>query len=323
MSIDHTFEIGFDESSQICLNISGVDQNGDIAIASASIYAFDSETGVAKFTCNLPLVKLSALYHHLSKYTMIVNSESTSIGKFVEVAENQSEIISFLSNSSTESLIPALQHIVSNRLSHDDINTILGRRESLAEYEQMLVDADSYQEADWQRFFERNEWIFGYGLTYKYITILQREAHVSSTDLNGANDVITDFLLSDSRFTKIVELKTPKTALFERRRNRADSWRLSTELTDAVSQILAQKANWEIEGSRANYTTEGELIHEGTYDVECILVIGSHSDIEGTAREKAMKLKTLELYRRNLRSIEILTYDELFERAKYIVEGAR
>jgi hypothetical protein len=323
VSIDHTFEIGEDESNKLFLNISGVDQDGDINIATSSIYAFDNNTGVAKFTCNLPLDKLSDLYHHLSKYSMITSSDSTSQGKFIEVSESQSEIISFLSTSSTESLIPALQHIVSERLSHDDINTILGRRESLAEYEEMLADVDSYLESDWQRFFERNEWIFGYGLTYKYIEILQREAHVSRTDLNGSNDVITDFLLSDSRFTKIVELKTPKTALFENRRNRADSWRLSTALTDAVSQILAQKANWEIEGDGNNYTTEGDLVTEHAYDVECILIIGDHSNIDGSQREKLMKSKTLELYRRNLRSIEILTYDELFERAKYIVEGQR
>lgn len=323
MSVDHTFEIGGDESSKIYLNISGVDQDGDVNIASSNIYAFDSNTGVSKFTCNLPLEKLSDLYHHLSKYSMVTSLEATSVGKFIEVAESQSEIISFLSTSSSESLIPALQHIVSDRLSHDDINTILGRRESLAEYEQMLDDVDSYQEADWQRFFERNEWVFGYGLTYKYVKILQREANVSGTDLNGANGVITDFLLSDSRFTKIVELKTPQTALFDSGRNRSDTWRLSRALTDAISQILAQKANWEIEAAGNNYTAEGNLITENSYDVECILVIGSHSDIDGSQREKAMKSKTLELYRRNLRCIEILTYDELFERAKYIVEGTK
>jgi hypothetical protein len=323
MSIDHTFNIGADGSCQLVLNMGGVDVNGDLSSASSSIYAFDQNTGVSKFTCNLSIEQLSSLYHHLAKYSMVTSLEPSSAGKFIEVAESQSEIISFLSTSTSESLIPALQHIVSERLSHDDINTILGRRESLAEYEGMLADPDSFTEPDWQKFFERNEWIFGYGLTYKYITILQREAHVSSSDLNGANDVITDFLVSDSRFTKIVELKTPKTALFERSRNRADSWRLSMALTDAVSQILAQKANWEIESDGHNYTAEGELITEKAYDVQCILVIGSHSNIDGTARDKTMKSKTLELYRRNLRCIEILTYDELFERAKYIVKGAQ
>jgi hypothetical protein len=87
----------------------------------------------------------------------------------------------------------ALQHLVSSKLTNNDINTILGRKESLETYEKMLTEPDSYKEADWQRFFETNEWIFGYGLKYKFLKILQREAHISRTDLNGGNDVIADF----------------------------------------------------------------------------------------------------------------------------------
>ena len=68
---------------------------------------------------------------------------------------------------------------------------------------------------------------------------------------------------------------------------------------------------------------DGQRISEVAYDVECILVIGQFSNIEGNNREHAIKLKTLELYRRNLRNIEILLYDELYERARFIVEGSR
>ena len=105
-------------------------------------------------------------------------------------------------------------------------------------------------------------------------------------------------------------------------KGRSDTWFLSSELTDAVSQILAQKANWEIESQSRNYTTDGELIHEDTFDTECILIIGSLSSIEGNEREKLIKRKTLELYRRNLKNIDILFYDELLERSRYIVRSA-
>ncbi|MBC8029235.1 MAG: DUF4263 domain-containing protein [Pyrinomonadaceae bacterium] len=137
-----------------------------------------------------------------------------------------------------------------------------------------------------------------------------------------SNDVISDFLLSDARFTKLVELKLPNTtSLFENRRNRSDSWRLSTDLTDAISQILAQKANWELQARNRNYDAAGNLVRERASDVECILVIGMHATISGSEHEIEIKLKTLELYRRNLRSIEIVLYDELFDRAGFIVAG--
>ncbi|SUP84348.1 Shedu immune nuclease family protein [Yersinia wautersii] len=323
MSIDHSYPIGSDGINDLVLNISGLDADSkDVSMLSANIYAHCARTGAPKFTCQLNIGHLQNLYHHLSQYSVICDTTSVITGRFVEIQSNHEEIMRVLEHSDNTSLVLALQHIVSNRLTNTDINTILGRKDALNEYERMYENANDYNEIDWQRFFERNEWIFGYGLNYKYLKILQREAHISHTDLNGSNNVITDFLLSDSRFTKIVELKTPTTNLFVNRQNRADSWRLSSELTDAVSQILAQKANWEIESQRHNYTTDGDLIREETHDAECILVIGSISSISGSDREKLIKRKTLELYRRNLKSINIIFYDELLERARFIVRSA-
>lgn len=323
MSIDHSYLIGRDDVNDLVLNISGLDADSrDVSTLSANIFAHCTSTGSPKFTCQLNIGHLQSLYQHLSQYSVIRDTASVSTGRFIEIQSNHEEIMRVLEHSDNTSLVLALQHIVSNRLTNTDINTILGRKDALDEYERMYENANDYNEIDWQRFFERNEWIFGYGLNYKYLKILQREAHISHTDLNGSNDVITDFLLSDSRFTKIVELKTPTTNLFVNRQNRADSWRLSSELTDAVSQILAQKANWEIESQRSNYTSDGDLIREETHDAECILVIGSISSISGSDREKLIKRKTLELYRRNLKSINILFYDELLERARFIVRSA-
>lgn len=323
MSLSHSHLIGSDGVNDLVLNISGLNtQEKSIDEISACFFAHCVKTGAPRFTCKLHIQNLQQLYKHLSSYSIISNVSSLSTGRFVEVKDNYNEIINILEHADNNSLIMALQHLVSNKLTNNDINTILGRKESLSEYEGMLKSPENYTESDWQRFFERNEWIFGYGLKYKYLKILQREAHVSKTDLNGGNDVITDFLMSDSRYTKIVELKTPTTKLFTKRQGRSDTWFLSSELTDAVSQILAQKANWEIESQTRNYTVDGKLIHEESFDTECILIIGSLSCIDGTDREQLIKRKTLELYRRNLKNIDILFYDEILERSRYIVRSA-
>lgn len=323
MSIDHSFLIGSDGVNDLKLNISGLDSDSrDVSNLRFNVFAHCSNTGTPKFTCQLGIGHIRSFYQHLSQYSVIREENSNSTGRFVEISDNHHEIMRLLENADNTSLVLALQHVISNRLTNDDINTILGRKDALNEYQEMYGRPDDFNEPQWQMFFERNEWIFGYGLRYKYLSILQREAHISHTDLNGSNDVITDFLMSDSRFTKIVELKTPQTKLFVNRQNRADSWRLSSELTDAVSQILAQKANWEIESQRENYTAAGDIISERTYDAECILIIGSLDCIDGSEREKAIKRKTFELYRRNLKNIDIICYDELLERAKFIVRSA-
>lgn len=323
MSVDHSYQIGSDDRCNVVLNISGLDKGGHgTDQVCANLFAYDIATGSPKFTCNFSLSDLQKLYQHLDKYSMVKNEEANETGKFVEVSGSTEELLSLLGTANVGSLIPALKNLVEDRLSCDDINTILGRKDSLELYREMLDNADDFTEPQWQSFFEQNDWIFGYGLRYKFLSILQREASVSRTDLDGGNAVISDFLMTDARFTKLVELKTPKTKLFENRRNRADAWRLSTNLTDAVSQILAQKANWELESAGDNYTAEGHRISDVAHDVECILVIGQFSNIEASDRERAIKLKTFELYRRNLRNIEILLYDELYKRARFIVEGS-
>lgn len=323
MSIKHSYLIGQDAVNELVFNISGLDsESKDVSSLSATIFAHSVITGESRFTCNLSIDNLRGFYQHLSQYHAIRDNSATSTGRFIEVIGDHNEIMKVLEHSENASLILALQHIISNRLTNGDINTILGRKDALAEYEAMLNNAQDYKEGHWQAFFERNEWIFGYGLRYKYLKILQREAHVAGADVSGLNSVITDFLISDSRFTKIVELKTPMTKLFSATQNRSDSWRLSNDLTDAVSQILTQKANWEIKSLEKNYTSDDSLITEETYDTECILIIGSLSGLEGTPKELAIKRKTLELYRRNMKNIDILFYDELLERAKFIVQSA-
>ncbi|MBK8292144.1 MAG: DUF4263 domain-containing protein [Flammeovirgaceae bacterium] len=116
--------------------------------------------------------------------------------------------------------------------------------------------------------------MFGYGLDYRFLSILQKEASVSSVDLDGKNEVISDFLLGDNNFTVIVELKRPDTALFETDKNRSESWRLSRDLTYAVSQILTQKAEWEIKSETKQFTESGQPISQSTVDPKTILIIG-------------------------------------------------
>jgi len=180
------------------------------------------------------------------------------------------------------------------------------------------------EEKVWQFFFEKNEWIFGYGLDYRFQQILQREVHLSDQELDGSNAVIGDYLLGDKFFTTFIELKKPSTPLFANEKNRSNSWRLSNELIDSVSQILEHKASGLIR-LESNQYINGEPLKQKAYDSKVILIIGDWSELDKAAstHEKEIKKKTFELFRRDSRNIEILTYDELFERAKFIVEGAK
>ncbi len=323
MSVKHSYLIAGDEAAELRVNISGLNESDrSTEELSAHIYATCANTGISKFTCTLSIDQLAGLHYFLSQYEMIKDRAKNTSGEFVQIKKGQEELIALLESADHSAILPALRTIVQDKLTNEDINTILGRKDALDIYSDMLTAQSPHTELEWQKFLEENDWIFGYGLRYKYLSILQRECHVSGTDLDGKNSVISDFLLSDNRYTKIIELKRPDTPLFKQNKNRSESWHLSTELTDAVSQILCQKASWEYESKSTSYDSSGERISETTCDVDCILLIGTSHQFKGEGKDAAIKAKTIELYRRNMRNIEILFYDELFERAQFIVEGS-
>jgi len=219
--------------------------------------------------------------------------------------------------------------------SKDIVNTSF-RKKELGVFKK-LIDVSDYwktyafengiagkkEEKVWQSFFEKNEWIFGYGLDYRFQTILQREPHLSDVELNGSNTVIADYLLGDKKFTTFVEIKKPSTLLFGPVKNRSNSWSLSNNVVHSVSQILEQKASGLIKLDKEQYNSSGNPIHQKAYDSKIILIIGHWKELEesGNELECEIKKKTFELFRNDSRNIEILTYDELYDRAKFIVEG--
>jgi len=183
--------------------------------------------------------------------------------------------------------------------------------------------SESKEEKVWQYFFEKNEWIFGYGLDYRFKSILQLEPHISDSELDGSNTVIADYLLGDKRFTTFVEIKKPSTELFGTSKNRSNSWKLSNDIVESVSQILEQKASGLIKLDKQQFNSDGNIITQKAYDSKVILLIGHWKQLNESKNdlEREIKKKTFELFRTDSRNIEILTYDELYDRAKYIVEG--
>ncbi|QXP74705.1 DUF4263 domain-containing protein [Tenacibaculum sp. AHE15PA] len=233
------------------------------------------------------------------------------------VDKDLAELVDKLSDLDKDKRESVLETLRNNVLTKQDLNILSGRKDGLEIFKELFKK--NITEPEWQIFFKQNSWIFGYGLDYRFLSILQREASVSSTDLDGKNEVKLDYLLGDKNFTIIVELKRPDTPLFEKDKNRSESWKLSKDLTYAVSQILSQKAEWEIKAQTEQFDENGNKIEQDTVDPKTILIIGNTNQFSGSTKTDLIKKKTFELYRRNSRNIEIITYDELLERAQFIV----
>lgn len=255
------------------------------------------------------------------KISLWLNSSSD---EEVLLKKQDAQLLSLLSGIQGVEREALLKSLRTKVLSHEDLNILSGRKEGFEIFKnELLKEKQDWNEKDWQSYFEKNQWIFGYGLDYRFLNIVQKEASVSDVDLDGKQTVIADFLMGDSRFTVLVELKRPNTPLFESGGNRSKSWKLSKDITNAVSQILTQKAEWELKSQHEQFASTGKLVEERTIDPKTILIIGNTSQFKGEDRDSRIKAKTFELYRRNSRNIEIVTFDELYDRASFIVNNKK
>lgn len=262
---------------------------------------------------------------------MIVNSRSiaASIGAALEAQPDEEFWEELATNQ------PALLRRLAYGALHED------RRRQLQIFELLLKDSanlgkyatkvkltDCKPEKVWQHFFEQNPWIFGYGLDYQYLNILQREATIGSPTVAGTDREIVDFLMATSEYTVLVEIKTPDTPLMAQSKNRSNSWRLSTDLIHAQSQILEQRASFQSYADVNHdklFDKHGNRISQRTLNPRVVLVVGrlSHVQEATSEQERDIKMRTFELYRRELHNITILTYDELCERASHILASVR
>lgn len=233
------------------------------------------------------------------------------------------ERIRGMTSAERETFLGALR----GSLSPEDVNILLGRRQALELFEQR-IGGGAWTEREWQDFFEREPWVFGYGLDYRVMRTFDREMTVSGGGTDNRGKPVVDFLMTFTDYTVLVEIKRPDTPIFRARQGgaggRAGTWAFSAEFTGAVSQILEQKAEWlAFAGSGEHFTRDGtHRLEARTRNAKTILVIGSRVEFEKAGNPRAAQVlrDTFELFRRETRSIDIVTFDELLERARFITK---
>lgn len=175
----------------------------------------------------------------------------------------------------------------------------------------------AWSEGDWEHFFRKNTWIFGHGLSYRFLSEAQRQPHYGGTDVTGRGGQRGDFLMASHaafRFTALVDIKKPQTPLLTQQPYRNRAFAASSELAGGVAQLQANCRTWAEDGSNREENRDLEDAGIYTYEPKGILVIGSTTQLNH--RDKR---SSFELYRRHLTNPEILTFDEVLERARFVV----
>ena len=178
---------------------------------------------------------------------------------------------------------------------------------------------------------EDNKWILGYGLDYITTDSLDNkklEQVVSGFDVNSRGKRVDGLLKTKGIISSLClcEFKTPDTKLMGKE-PRPDSWSISSQLSDAIAQIqkTSRKLVENLKSETQMKDSEGYSTDEFLYlnEPKSFIIIGSLTEFLKNEKINQEKYSSFEIFRKNINNPEIITFDELFERAKYIVEHTK
>ena len=234
------------------------------------------------------------------------------------------------------------RELIENDVSANDVIALASRREAVAEFYGMLTDSEYFDsliptqgsgspERVWQRFFEANPWILGLSVASQLLTSWDKhklEQVVRGNDITDAGKRVDALMRTAGRIRSMVllEIKTHRSRLLGSE-YRTGCWAPSSELVGGVAQIqgTVHRAVKEIDERVASRAGDGsEIPNDFTYLIRprSLLVIGKLDELQGEmGGDHLDKIRSFELFRRSTLEPEVITFDELYQKALFIVEN--
>ena len=250
-------------------------------------------------------------------------------------------LLDVLSGHDKQSILSAVAVHLEGDITEQDIQMLVDRRQALEAFQRML-DEPTFVRAEmerlgkkrvedlWQQFFEEHQWIFGYGLQVVACSAYSDQKLEQRT--TGAN-VFTgggkriDSVMRTRGFIQslmFTEIKRPGTDLLISDPYRPpDVYGPHKELSGAVAQVqkTTHKAIKKLEDLHRQHNAEGSFEFEvSTIRPRQVVVIGHLSQLADADHLNVERMTSFELYRRDHQDVEIVTFDELLARTKFIVE---
>lgn len=166
------------------------------------------------------------------------------------------------------------------------------------------------KESRWQDFFNENPFILSMAFGYPIVKV-KDQASIGGRKLSGSGEKITDFLVKNSltNNTALFEIKTPQAKVLNGRPYREGVYTPTADLAGSINQALDQRYQFQKQISQIKDTSR-------VYDMESYAV---HSClIIGKTPTDADQQKSFELFRRNSKEVQIVTFDELHEKLRQL-----
>ncbi|WP_182007277.1 Shedu immune nuclease family protein [Priestia aryabhattai] len=222
--------------------------------------------------------------------------------------------IKFLDNGS-DTIIDSIEKIIGD-LSNIVLRTeeiLLGLkkfRERLNFWELNKEDPHSENKEEvWHKEFKDYPWILENCFSIP-VFLLKDKAYVGGKSVEDDGGNVVDFLYKNGLAGTVclIEIKTPNTPLLGGKYR--GTYSLSPKLSGSINQLLDYKDSVQKDFATLSRTSKASF---GVYNPKSILIIGNASNLTDEER------KTFELYRNELRNIEIITFDELYHKLETLL----
>jgi hypothetical protein len=220
-----------------------------------------------------------------------------------------------------------------------DVIAIANRRKCVEIFERLLDNPEYFADRQrahnkrrpedlWQLFFEQNRWIFGFGLAGQVLLGSDRLETVIEGTTPWGHGKRADALMQTGGILStlcLVEIKLPQAPLMGTSQYRPGVWRPSEDLSGGIAQAqttidkLVAK-----QGPLRRRDDDGNEIGEPAYIVRprSYLLIGRLDQFLTNGRLNEPRYRCFEVFRRSISDPEVVTYDEMLERAKHLVRVA-
>ena len=230
----------------------------------------------------------------------------------------------------TKSIDLLLEKIAESKLSNDDLARLTSALDSemlsFVDYSlniRKLQKAINFLESNleisdehlFQVFFENNPFVLQM-IFPSLVHYLNGVRYMGGKNANNQKGIITDLVFSNKiNNVSIVELKTPKTDLISSSKYR-DNYEIHKSLMGSIVQAKKQKSTLM---RNFNHIKDGTELGEYStlIDPNIILLIGNKSSLNPS------QIESLDYFRASLKDIIIITYDELINRFKLILNNLK
>lgn len=315
----------------------------DRRLSVLTIQSFNGQTGKPHNThfsfIGAEIPKLLTFFQNIAAYQFEGSGKVNITDRDLRKLELSKEQVTSLVQENQE----VFSQVMQAELTREDVVALGYRKRQLQTFTRLLHEPEYFtqikqqktakgDEALWQMFFEKNQWVFGYGLSYFFVTGFDEkrlEQVVQGHDLVSHGKRADGLMKTRGIINSLcfVEIKKHTTNLLDSTPYRPGCWAPSKELVGAVAQVqgTVAAAMHNLYGLIKPTDSVGNPTGEEVFNFKpkAFIVIGNLSELATNQGVNSDKFRSFELYRNSITGIDIITFDELYERTKFIVEAAQ